>query len=302
MNLHIPNAVSSRVARQVLVTKKHSPTILFAAGVVGMVATTVTACRATLRVEELLEEHQNKVDEANEVYEYAELGEYTDAQHKKDLLYLHIRFGADMSKLYGPALLLGFFSVACLTQSHRILTTRNAGLIAAYSALERGFDQYRGRVVDKYGADEDRELRYGVETETVVTEGKNGKSKTEVVKHAASGDYYSIYARLFEEGNPDWSANPEYSLIFLRAQQNYANDRLKARGHLFLNEVYDALNLPHTKAGAIVGWVWQGDGDNKVDFGIFRDDACESFYEFMVGRERAIWLDFNVDGIIYDKI
>ena len=92
--------------------------------------------------------------------------------------------------------------------------------------------------------------------------------------------------------------------MFLRAQQQYANDKLIAQGHLFLNEVYDMLGLPRTKAGAIVGWVYDDNnavGDNFVDFGIY-DVHRETARDFVNGYERSILLDFNVDGVIYDLI
>ena len=90
-------------------------------------------------------------------------------------------------------------------------------------------------------------------------------------------------------------------MLFLRTQQNYANDLLKARGHLFLNEVYSMLGIPHTSAGAIVWWTIGAGGDNYVDFGIFTRDS-QVVREFVNGYERSILLDFNVDGVIWDMI
>jgi hypothetical protein len=74
---------------------------------------------------------------------------------------------------------------------------------------------------------------------------------------------------------------------------------LKARGHLFLNEVYDSLGMPRSEAGAVVGWI-MGAGDDYVNFGVLIDnDMCivDFFY-----ADDEILLDFNVDGVIFDKI
>jgi hypothetical protein len=113
----------------------------------------------------------------------------------------------------------------------------------------------------------------------------------------------SIYARFFDPTSPSWSKEPEYNLIFLKCQQNYANDLLKSRGHVFLNEVYDMLGMERSKAGAVVGWLLSknGDTDNFVNFGVF-DGREQVARDFVNGREGAILLDFSVDGVIYDGI
>jgi hypothetical protein len=87
--------------------------------------------------------------------------------------------------------------------------------------------------------------------------------------------------------------------MFIRSQQNYANDLLNARGHVFLNEVYDMLGIERTSAGAVVGWV-RGNGDNEIDFGVLND--LHSGQRFINGDERSVLLDFNVDGVVYDLI
>ena len=115
---------------------------------------------------------------------------------------------------------------------------------------------------------------------------------------------YSDYAKFFDEGCREWDKDPEYNLTFLKCQENYANDLLKSKGHLFLNEVYDMLGIPRTKAGQIVGWIYDEEnpiGDNYVDFGIY-DVYKEANRNFVNGYERNILLDFNVDGDILSKI
>ena len=84
-------------------------------------------------------------------------------------------------------------------------------------------------------------------------------------------------------------------------QQTFFNDLLLSRGHLFLNEVYDQIGIDRTKAGQVVGWVVSKDGDNFVDFGLF-DGSTQEKRMFVNGHENSVLLDFNVDGVIYDKI
>lgn len=297
MNLTtIKNAVTSRVGRQILVGQKNAPTFLFVAGTAGVVASTVLACRATLKLEEVLEESE-KLREQARTLKHAN---YSEADRKRDHTIIMQRSAFAIGKLYAPSIALGVISISALTGSHVVLSRRNAAVMAAYSALDKGFSEYRNRVREEFGEDKDLVFRHGSETISEVVATKNGGSKT-VKREAVPPGTPSIYARFFDEFSSSWQREPEYNRIFLTCQQNYANDTLRARGHIFLNEVYDSLNLPRSKAGAVVGWVLSNDGDNFVDFGIF-DDNRERARAFVNGQEGSILLDFNVDGVIYDLL
>jgi hypothetical protein len=291
----VSEAITRKVARASLLTQKNSPGILFGVGIVGVVGSTVLACRATLKMEEILSEGKDKMDMARNL----EHAEYSEIDRRRDLTLIRTQTGVKIVRAYAPAIIVGGLSIAALTKSHDILTKRNAALTAAYAALDRGFREYRARVIAKYGEEEDRNLRYGTrEVKTIDPETKEEKLSVRV----APGEP-SIYARFFDNNSTMWSKNPEYNLILLKAQQNYANDLLKARGHVFLNEVYDMLGIERTKAGAVVGWILSGNGetDNFVNFGVF-DGRTQAARDFVNGFEGAILLDFNVDGVIFDKI
>lgn len=295
---YIPNAVSRKVARQILIGRKNSPTILFTSGVVGVVTTTVLACRATLKLDEALVETQDKMEQAKVVLDSPKHN-YSEKDYRQDMTYLYIRGAVKVTKLYGPAIIVGVISIAALTGSHKILTGRNAALTAAYAAVEKGFAQYRQRVVEEFGEDKDRELRYSAETVTLVEDTKNGPKKVDVKRVGPHGA--SVYAKFFDQLCPSWSPTPEINRLFLQCQQNYANDLLHARGHIFLNEVYDMIGVDRTTAGQVVGWVMSKKGDNFVDFGIFDRDNHKA-RDFVNGREGAILLDFNVDGPVYEQL
>lgn len=291
----IPNAVAAKTARAVLQTQKHSPQTLFAAGLVGMGATIYLSCRATLKVEEVLEKHESGLHTVESLSaNTSEEKPYSDRDAQKDKVHIYMHTIGDLGKLYGPAVVVGALSVSALAGSHNILTKRNAALAAAYGTIEKAFSDYRGRVSNAYG--EKTELEIYRDVQVCDIEGENGKTKKGKLSMGNSP-----YARIFDEFNINWEATPEYNFMFLKYQQQYANNRLQAKGHMFLNEVYDALGMERSKEGAVVGWL-KGEGDNFVDFGIFEDRQSERILEFMVGREKAVWLDFNVDGIIYDKI
>lgn len=304
----VPPAVTRTIASQVLQARKHSPELLLGAGVVSMMGSTVMACRATLKLEEVLNEVESNRAQAHEAKRMVEAGEvsegttYTDKEMSRDMTIITVRGVVKIVKLYAPAVVLGGVGVVCLTKSHMILKDRNAALTAAYVAVDAAFKRYRARVVERYGEELDRAIAYESEEVNVIDE-ETGKLTSET--HVVSGDA-SGYARWFDETNNNWTdpaSEPHYNSLFLRNQQNWANDMLRARGHLFLNEVYSMVGLTHTSAGSVVGWVYERNndrGDNYVDFGCW--DDSNRFDEFFNGRDGGILLDFNVDGPIWDLI
>lgn len=297
------NTLSRMAGRQGLLLKKYSPEILMVAGVTGIVTSTVLACRATLKAEEVIDDAKEKLDKIREAKETIDEETYTEQDHKKDLAIVYTQTGVNFVRLYGPALTLGALSIGCILSSHGIMRKRNLAVAAAYKAVEQSFADYRKRVVEEFGEEKDRLLKNGIKKEITVVEetDEKGKKKTKTVEtEYADPNGISQYARFFDEASPQWTKTPEYNLTFLKCQQNYANDLLRSRGHIFLNEVYDMLGIPRSQAGAVVGWVL-GQGDDFVDFGIF-DGTSMATRDFVNGYERSILLDFNVDGVIYDLI
>ena len=304
IDLTIVKTVATRVFWQnAFIIKKHSPELLLAAGVIGVVTSTVMACKATLKVEAILDEANEKIEKIKHAEQTVNKEKYTEQDYRKDLMTVRVQSGIKLVKLYGPAITLSAASIACFLGAHNIMQKRNVALIAAYKAVEKGFADYRRRVVDELGEDKDRQFRYGAKKE-VVTEievGEDGKpKKVKKTVDIVDPNEHSVYARFFDESSAQWNHSAEHNLIFLKCQQNFANDLLRARGHLFLNEVYDMLGIPRSGAGAVVGWRI-GLGDDFVDFGIF-EYGKHKVRDFVNGYEPAILLDFNVDGVIYDKI
>ena len=286
--------------------EKHSPEILMGVGVVGVVTGTVMACRATLKLNDILEEAQETRDKIKEVESNPDYEDkYTAEDAKKDLAVNYIQTGVKVAKLYAPAVAVGVAGVGCVLASHDIMKKRNVALSAAYLTVDKSFKEYKQRVVDRFGEEVEKEIRYGIKAEeiveTVTDEEGNETTVTETV-NTMNPTLYSDYARFFDEASPCWQNDPEYNLMFLRAQQQYANDLLRAKGRLFLNDVYEMLGLEKSKAGQIVGWVYDREnpnGDNFVDFGIY-DMSKERVRAFVNGYETNILLDFNVDGNIWD--
>lgn len=304
--LKLMDNVTRAFGKAELKFKKHSPEILVAAGVVGVVASAVMACKATTKAGEIMDEMKFNMDQIHEVAENPQIEDYTEDDLKKDTAIVYVQTGVKFIKLYGPSIALGALSITSILTGHNILRKRNIALAAAYTAVDAGFKEYRDRVIERFGKDLDRELRYNIKAKEVeeTTVDENGKEKKVKKTVNVAQPNTSDYSKFFDEYCNGWSKDPEFNLMFLRRQQDHANEILKTKGYLFLNDVYSMLGIPATKAGQIVGWVYDEktpNGDNYVDFGIY-DINSEKARDFVNGYERSILLDFNVDGNILDLI
>jgi hypothetical protein len=299
----IMKSVNGVASKTVMKLKKHSPEILVVAGIAGTVVSAVLACKATTKVAEILDETKGTLDTIHEGMEIGAINgqEYTTEDGKKDTVVVYAQTGAKLAKLYGPAIILGTLSITSILASNNILRKRNVALGAAYAAIDKSFKEYRGRVIERFGEQVDTELKYGIkakkfeEIEVDPETGKEKKVKKTVM--VADPNLQSDYAVYFDSKSRNYETNPDYNRMFLKAQQAFANDKLQTRGHLFLNEVLDDLDLPRTPTGQIVGWTKDGP-DGYVNFRIVEVER-----ETEDGRhEPALLLDFNVEGNIWEKM
>ena len=299
----IIKSVNGVASKTVMKLKKHSPEILVVAGIAGTVVSAVLACKATTKVAEILDETKGTLDTIHEGMETGAINgqEYTTEDGKKDTVVVYAQTGMKLAKLYAPAIILGTLSITSILASNNILRKRNVALGAAYAAIDKSFKEYRGRVIERFGEQVDTELKYGIkakkfeEIEVDPETGKEKKVKKTVM--VADPNLQSDYAVYFDSKSRNYETNPDYNRMFLKAQQAFANDKLQTRGHLFLNEVLDDLDLPRTPAGQIVGWTKDGP-DGYVNFRIVEVER-----ETEDGRhEPALLLDFNVEGNIWEKM
>lgn len=299
----IMKSVNGVASKTVMKLKKHSPEILVVAGIAGTVVSAVLACKATTKVAEILDETKGTLDTIHEGMETGAINgqEYTTEDGKKDTVVVYAQTGMKLAKLYGPAIILGTLSITSILASNNILHKRNVALGVAYAAIDKSFKEYRGRVIERFGEQVDTELKYGIkakkfeEIEVDPETGKEKKVKKTVM--VADPNLQSDYAVYFDSKSRNYETNPDYNRMFLKAQQAFANNKLQTRGHLFLNEVLDDLDLPRTPAGQIVGWTKDGP-DGYVNFRIVEVER-----ETEDGRhEPALLLDFNVEGNIWEKM
>lgn len=296
--------VSGIANKTVMKFKKHSPEILIVAGVLGTIASAVIACKATTKISRITGEAKVSIDTIHESVKngVTPAGDaYSEDDSKRDLALVYVQTGVKYVKLYAPAVILGALSISSILASNNILRKRNVALGAAYAAIDTSFKEYRGRVVERFGEQVDRELKYNLKAkkfediEIDPETGKEKKVKKTVV--VADPNLQSDYAVYFDQKSRNYETNMDYNRMFLKAQQQYANDKLQARGHIFLNEVLDDLDLPRSPAGQIVGWTTDGP-DGYVNFRILEvERETEDGH-----HEPALLLDFNVEGDIWSKM
>ena len=326
MDASIVQNIGSKVvtigSKALLKVKKFSPEILIGAGIISIAAGTVLACKETLRADEVLDGHANKMFAIEEAKERCPES-YSEKDELQDKVTTYVQTGVGFAKLYWPSTVLIVGGVVCLLSAHGIMKRRNAALAAAYAVIDKAFKGYRGRVVDELGKDKDYHFMYDTEYQTVTEEvttedGKKKKVKKEIQVAKENHGEPSMYARYFEKqqwnyddgtytGSSQWCQTPTYNASNLVLKCGVLNDQLRARGYLFLNDAYEELGFPRTKAGQVVGWIWNGDGDNRISLGPTVDKlvdkntpAAES--EVLHRHDESILLDFNVDGVILDLL
>lgn len=299
----IPEKVTRSISRELLKARKNSPHIFFVAGLVGTVGSTILACRATLKLEATIDGIKEDLDGVRENGKAIEEAggqsvrllsgeEYTQRDYYKDLSVVYFNAGKSMVRLYGPSVVLGGASVAALTGSHVQLTRRNSALTASLVLISKTYEDYRARVIDAIGEEKELDIYHGIkDVETEV----DGKKK---ILKVGDPNGLSPYARFFDEFSTVWEKDPEINRYYILCQQNYWNQILRHRGHVFLSEVYDSLGLERSQESIIVGWVLSDEGDNYISFNLYEPSNSR----FIQGYENSVLLDFNVDGVIFDKI
>lgn len=274
--------------------KKNSSTILMIGGIILNGVGMYEVAKATKKALPIIDEGKEKIAECKEIAKIEP--EYTEEICKADITKAKIQTGVKVAKTYLPAAVIVGTSLACIIGSHKILSARCAAIGAAYTALDTCFKDYRQNVIDKYGEEVDKELKYNLKVK---------KAKDGTVTYEATEKTYkkyndaSAYARFFDESNPYWDDSSEYNLMFLKKVEQEANDKLQANKILFLNDVYEALGFPKTKAGQVMGWTCTdtpSESDNYVDFGIY-DINNPAKRDFVNGAEKCILLDFNVVNV-----
>ena len=286
-----------------LTVRKHSPEILMVAGVIGTVAGAVMACKETLELEDVLDECKQEKIELEEQYAMCE--QYSEDALKKDQVKLTIKQAVKIVKLYAPSVIMEATSIGVIFASNDIMRKRNASMAAAYATLNSMYKRYRQNVIESYGEEVDKDMRFGVKHEKVTEideDGNKVKIDARIVDLDNTALAISDYSRFFQSGCRGFDENSgRYNILYLKGIQAMFNNKLIADGYVMLNDVYRELGFDTIPEGWSIGWVYDETnpiGDNYIDFGLY--EARNKNQRAVNDWEPVILMDFNVDGNLYE--
>lgn len=285
--------------RALLKARGASPTILVAGGVASLVAAGVVAVKNSPKMEAVTD----RLEDDLEIAKQLDPGRFSEDDKQKARFVSYLEFLKGFVRVYGPSLLLASAGIVAIASGHGIMIKRQRALAAAYGALATAYSAYRERVVESLGSEFDEAF---AKNQNVVY--KDDKIVGKAALDADGNIKPSVNPYVFNFGpeNRHWNySQPEWNLTFLRAQERYANQLLIARGHVFLHEILTGLGIEPTKASAITGWTYNGNGDNFIDFDLPEINSAEEqdwLYFFRNGDDASIPLEFNVDGPIWQLL
>ena len=194
--------------------KRNSSTILTFVGAAGVIATTVTAVKATPKALDLLEK----------------------AKEEK---------GEDLTKLetvkiagpaYIPSIVLGASTLACIFGANVLSQRGQASVMSAYALVDRSYKDYKKKVDELYGEDAGSQVRAEI--------AKDKYEEQPVEVHGDNRLYYDYYSGRYFEASPAAVKTAEYEL----------NRKLMMDDCVFLNEWYYLLDLKPLTHGLDFGW------------------------------------------------
>lgn len=312
---------SQMLSKTTFKLKKASPTIMIVGAAIGGVTAAVLACKATIKAQDILNEHNTAVKTIHTTKEQIEQGviqldegeSYTEKDYKNDITTTYVQTGLKLAKVYAPAVTLGAVSLGCMFGSHHIMSKRNASLTAAYIALDKAFEEYKSRVSDRFGSRVQEELEHNIKAVELESKSTNEQGVEETIKEYKdiAMQHTSPYTCIFDETVDTWQPDNMMNRTYLFLMEQSANKRLRTQGHLFLNDVLASLGTHggvtlKTPEGQIVGWIYDPNDPTRqshVDFGVTNYvEGDEALNSFINGGERSVMLRFNCDGPIIDKI
>lgn len=303
-------AVKQTANRAVFQVKKHSPEILVIGGVVGAGLATAMAFKQGSVISEIVATHHATMDACDEavenetVYEDDETGEkkvYNEETSKSDKRIVRVDTIGKLAKAAGPTVIVYVASATAILAGLNIMRKRNLALVAAYATVSETFKAYRERVIEEYGEDVDKAMRYGKkEVEiAVLDENGNDTGKTEKINvEEFTNEDYVVY---FNKDCPGWTSNMNYNVMQVQGIETYLCNYLLSKTYVYLNEAYESLGIHGTRAGQVAGWIYDpGNPDHNGD-NVIKTRMEVVHLEQLDGTiEDAIRIDFNIDGVIVD--
>lgn len=253
------------IAKVGRVINKNAPILLTVAGVAGVGATAVFSYKAKDKVEDVvdkLEESQNKLAEIQEIESRLDNREERLSDHEYEVLknelelantqykpYTNLEVARDIAGAVALPVLTGVASVTAIALSYYIQNNRIVNLAAALATSSAENALMRKQYKQLHGEEKYNEF-ISTHQEEVQLEGEKKPKKVNVADDLSQ----STTEAWFRESAFFASDDYDYNMSYINSKLDSMDLRLFQRGFLTLNEVYDALGLPITKQGALLGW------------------------------------------------
>lgn len=223
--------------------KRNSSTILTCIGAVGVVATTITAVKATPKALLLLEKAEN------------EKGDKLTAAEKVKAA----------GPVYIPTIVIGASTLACIFGANILNKRGQASLMSAYALVDSGYKDFRKKVDELYGEETGTEVRAEIAKDKYAEQDlKQPQDEYRL--------YYDYYSEQYFEARPFDVQRAEYEV----------NRSLIMDDSVTLNEWYKHLGLKPLDHGDNFGWTTYANMDaywqTWIDFRhekVIMDDGLE---------------------------
>lgn len=243
---------------------KNSPLILTVTGVIGIGATAVLAYKSRSRVEAIIEEVEETRKDEERINELIDLQDRLTDEEETELSYLQENYVPvskavvirDLAGAVALPVVTGVASLACVTLSWYIMNNRLLTVSGALATATAEHVYYKRKVADRFGEEVERELSTPVHKVEAEYTDEKGKKKTGEVN--VKDTLESLEGRWFDESMEYTSDDFSYNKAFVESVAEKLGVQFMNRGFLTLNQVYDALGFPRSRAGALMGWSGAG--------------------------------------------
>lgn len=234
-----------------ILLQKHSPIIFTAIGIVGFVGATVTAVKTVPKVNLVLQEKKEEKEEP---------------LTKKEEIFTK-------AKLYLPSIILIIASTMCVSSSVYIGYKRNIALSTALMASREAMKEYKSSVISELGEKKAKEI------DKKVVEHRLQKSELGNINIIETGDgdvifYDPLSDRYFKSRK-----------TAIEAVENAINSELIDSNWVYLNDMYESLNLSHIGLGERIGWAYEFSGLLHITFEAIDSPWGEPIYALQYSEE-----------------
>lgn len=209
--------------------KIKTPEILLGVGLVCVVGGTLLACKNTLKIKEVLDDHNEYIEK---IEKFRGTEKYSEEDAQQDTAILYRNTIGSMVKAYAPVVGLEILGLGCILYSHKVLSDRYLGALSTINAMQLGLNAYRNRVRDKVGAQEEYDLFHNIKKEFVEEKfiDEKGKERTRVAEvPITSGEAATRFSYMFDRNS--WGFKDMYAnKRFFNFTEKSLNEQLYSRG------------------------------------------------------------------------